>query len=420
MNPPEFCISLFSDSELLQKAVLYLIQNVWLLPGIHQLITQALTFKAKARMGVEEKDPGILALRTEKTRRFRVWNSVLGFLVFPLLASALAKRKEGMHNCYSIPKSWGLMDFCLMLIVEELHIYSREHRQVWGRVDSRWEDGWTAVCWGGQDVKGRKANPQSQTRSWNWKWNLGQFLKGDPCRNKVCHEGNLPTHSEQWGKACSCIGKLHTNMVPVMGTLRLNVLYPHKSQAPSLLNWLLSLLLRQNTWQKATFGRKGLFWPLMESEVSPFRQGRPDSRSRRQRLWHSHSREKRRGLLVFCSFLSPPVSARILASAKCSVPMGCVSTSVNSPCKHPHRRARRCNVWVVLNLAKLARKEASYHSIPSCLALPWKQPRYEQATDCQASAWWSMEQGKLFTQGELDWAGTICWVSNEDQTLLRG
>lgn len=155
----------------------------------------------------------------------------------------------------------------------------------------------------------------------------------------------------------------------------------------------------------------------MESEVSPFRQGRPDSRSRRQRFRHNRSREKRRGLPVFCSFLSPSVSARIPASARCSVPMGWVSTSVNSPWKHPHRCAQRCNVWVVLNLAKLARKEASCHSIPSCLALPWKQPRCEQATDCQASAWWSMEQGKLFTQGELNWAGTICWFSNEDQTL---
>lgn len=52
---------------------------------------------------------------------------------------------------------------------------------------------------------------------------------------------------------------------------------------------------------------------------------------------------------------------RIPASARCSVPMVWVSTSVNSPWKHPHRCARRCKVRVVLNPAKLARREAGHH-----------------------------------------------------------
>lgn len=39
---------------------------------------------------------------------------------------------------------------------------------------------------------------------------------------------------------------------------------------------------------------------------------------------HSCSREKRRGLLAFCSLLSPSVSARIPASVRCSVPMAWV------------------------------------------------------------------------------------------------
>lgn len=171
--------------------------------------------------------------------------------------------------------------------MEEIRIYSREHCQVWGRMDSRCEDGWTSVCWGATAWKGEKqthkVKPTKQTRSWNWKWNSGQFLKGthvgiryamkESCLITVSNGGDVFMYRKSLCVHGARQGDSETECV-----------VPTQIPSPKPSELVTVLVAGQNTWQKATFGRRGLFWLLLESAVSPLPQGRPDSRSRRQRL----------------------------------------------------------------------------------------------------------------------------------------
>lgn len=130
-------------------------------------------------------------------------------------------------------------------------------------------------------------------------------------------------------------------MVPARENLRLNVSYPHKSQAQSHLNWLLFLLLWRNTYKKQLLEEGVYFGSWFESTVHQGREGFTAGAGA-SGSWPGSGG---RGLLVCCSLLSP-VSAQDPGPWDGAVRIwgGWVSTSVNSPWEHPHRRAQRCDV----------------------------------------------------------------------------
>ena len=69
---------------------------------------------------MEGEDPGVLALGSESTRRFHVWNSIIVFLVF-FSCGFGCREKEGMYKTTQyLDTGDGWSSFGLMLIIGKL------------------------------------------------------------------------------------------------------------------------------------------------------------------------------------------------------------------------------------------------------------------------------------------------------------